>query len=401
MREVCIAGIGMTPFGRFPATSVRDLSAAAVRGALADAAVGPEQVGAVYFANAVQGFLHGQEMIRAQAALRDTGLLGHPMMNVENACASGSTAVNLAWMAVGSGQVDIAVVVGAEKLTHPHKQRSLDAIATAVDLDEIDQLRAALSRSSDEGDSGSLFMDIYADAARRFAERSGATQRDFAAVASKNREHAALNPIAQFREPMSVEDVLSARQVSGPLTLPMCSPIGDGAAAMVLCARHIADAAPAPVVTLAASSLVSGQTSRSDHGAVGRAAAAAYESAAVAPDELDVVEVHDAAAPAELIALEELGIFDPGESLHALSAGVTRLGGRMPVNPSGGLISRGHPIGATGCAQLVELVLQLRGGAGQRQIAGARVALAENVGGHLGPDPAVACVTILKGAGAT
>jgi acetyl-CoA acetyltransferase len=232
-------------------------------------------------------------------------------------------------------------------------------------------------------------------------ERSGASVEDFAEVAVKNHHHGALNPRAQYRDEISVAEVLASREISWPLTLLMCSPIGDGAAAVVVGsdehARRVG-AGTAPVgVRVRASALVSG-TDR-EHGeaaGVERAAQRAYEQAGVGPDELDVVELHDAAAPAELILYEELGFCAPGDGPKLLASGDTALGGRMPVNTSGGLLSKGHPIGATGCGQIVELVDQLRGRAGDRQVEGARVALAQNAGGVLGADFAAMVVTVLS-----
>jgi acetyl-CoA acetyltransferase len=238
-------------------------------------------------------------------------------------------------------------------------------------------------------------MDVYALLARRYSEKSGADERDFAQVAVKNHRHGALNPKAQYREEVTVEEVLASRRISGPLHLLMCSPIGDGAAALVVCSAERAAAAGADAVHVRATAIASG---RDDDGpvAVERAAARAYEQAGVGPEDIDLAEVHDAAAPAELQIYEELGLCGPGEGPALLASGATTLGGRVPVNPSGGLLSKGHPVGATGCAQLVELTEHLRGRAGARQVEGARIGLAENAGGFLGPDQAVASVTILS-----
>src|SRR5579872_7066508 len=387
MREVVIAGAGMTPFGKFLERPLRALAGEAVREALADARIEADAVGMVFFGNATAGLVTGQEMIRGQAALRDTGLLGLPLVNVENACASGSSAVHLAWMAVASGQVEVAVAVGAEKLTHPEKERAFRAIGTAVDLERMEEFADA--RLEGAGESRSLFMDVYARSARHYMERTGATRRDFAAVAVKNHRHGALNPKAQYRDVVTLDDVLTSREISDPLTLLMCSPIGDGAAALVLCTPEHARRVGADAVRVRGSAIA---TSLDGDGpsAPQRAAERAYAQAAVGPEDLDVVEVHDATASAELPVYEEIGLCRPGEGATLLRSGATALGGSIPVNVSGGLLSKGHPVGATGAAQLVELVDQLRGRAGARQVEGARVALAENAGGHLGGGPAVA-----------
>ena len=228
-------------------------------------------------------------------------------------------------------------------------------------------------------------------------ERSGATVEDFARVAVKNHHHGARNPKAQYRDEVTIEEVLASREISWPLTLLMCSPIGDGAAAVVVCSDDYARRAGVAPVRVRASTLVSGtDRARGESAAIERAAQQAYDQAGIGPEDVDVVELHDAAAPAELMAYEELGLCPPGDGPKLLGSGDTTLGGRMPVNTSGGLISKGHPVGATGCGQLVELVDQLRGRAGDRQVDGARVALAENGGGFLGVENAAVVVTILS-----
>jgi acetyl-CoA acetyltransferase len=420
MRDIYVAGAAMTRFGKFPDTTIRALAEEAANGALEDAGVTAADVGMVFFSNAVGGLLTNQEMIRGQVALRYTGLLGVPMVNVENACASASSAFYLACMAVGSGAADVALAVGSEKLTHEDRARSFAAIGTAVDQQQVAELQqwassgsagsplpeqadslpaAASSASSAAGQAGgkrSFFMDIYAANSRAYMNRTGATRQDFAEVAVKSHRHASLNPYAQYRAEVTVEDVLASREIAPPLTLLMCSPIGDGAAALVVCSPEAARRLGARV-RVRACALVSGQ----DHGpgepgAVERASRAAYEQAGVGPGDLDVVELHDAAAPAELMTYEELGLCGAGEGPALLVSGATRLGGRIPVNPSGGLLSKGHPIGATGCAQLVELTDQLRGRCDQRQVAGARLTLAQNGGGFLGSDAAAMVVTVLS-----
>ncbi|AEA23570.1 thiolase family protein [Pseudonocardia benzenivorans] len=407
MTEVDIVGTAMTRFGKFPDSTVRSLAEEAVADALADAGLTAADVGMVFFSNAVAGIITGQEMIRGQVALRHTGLLGVPMVNVENACASASTAFHLAVGAVASGSVDVALAVGAEKMTHEDKARSFAAIGTAVDLLQLDDLKRWTRGGSagsplpeeaeDDGAKRSFFMDVYAANTRAYMRATGATAEDFAEVAVKSHEHAALNPKAQYRSPVTAEEVLAARVVSDPLTLLMCSPIGDGAAAVVVCSAERARRLGVRPVRVRSCELVSGTDRSADEpGAVERAAARAYDRAGVGPQDLDVVELHDAAAPAELITYEELGLCGPGEGAALLRSGETRLGGRRVVNPSGGLLSKGHPIGATGAAQLVELADQLRDRCGQRQVPGARVALAENGGGFLGADAAAMVVTVLS-----
>jgi acetyl-CoA acyltransferase len=414
MRDVHIAGAGMTAFGKFMDHSVRLLAEEATAEALADAGAAPGDVDIAFFANAVGGILTGQEMIRGQVALRHTGVLGVPIVNVENACASASSAFYLAWMAVSSGAAEIALAIGSEKLTHPDKSRSFAAIGTAVDLEQLGAAGEALSHKLlglrgvtgaesplaivDQKTGGkSPFMDIYAAMTRHYMSRSGATALDFARVVVKNQGNGKLNPKAQYGADLTVDEVLASREISPPLTLLMCSAISDGSAALVLCSEEAARRLGAETVKVRSTVLVSGRDRTPEEpGAVERAVRLAYERAGLGPEDLDVVEVHDAAAPAELIVYEELGLCGPAEGPKLLASGDTALGGRVPVNPSGGLLSKGHPIGATGCAQLVELADQLRGRCGARQVEGARVALAENGGGFLGTDPAAVVITVLS-----
>jgi acetyl-CoA acetyltransferase len=389
MRDAVVAGVGMTAFGKHTDTPYTALVTDAVRQALADAGCGAGDVQFVYYANTGAGLVQGQESVRGQHAVRGSGLDGIPLVNVENACASGSTALNQAWLAVASGHADVAVAVGAEKLTHPDKSRSFAVMTSALDQTRLAEIRGELS-----GGSGSVFMDIYARFATWYMDRTDATAQDFARIAVKNHAHGALNPKAQYGGRLTVEEVLSARAISGPLTLPMCAPMSDGAAAAVVTTPAAAARWGASAVRLAATVIGSGLPGTYGQ-LVPATARRAYEMAGVGPADLDVIECHDAASPAELIVTEELGLCPPGDAVKLLRAGDTTLGGRLPVNPSGGLGSRGHPIGATGLAQVVELADQLRGRCGARQVPGARVALAENAGGYIGPDAAVASITLL------
>jgi acetyl-CoA acyltransferase len=389
MREVVIAGVGMTPFGKFLDRNLKSLCEEAVAEAVRDAGVKVSQIQCVFFGNAAAGVVTGQEMIRAQAALRYTGLAGKPMFNIENACASSSSAFHLAQASVASGQYECVLVVGAEKLTHEDKAVSFGAFARGVDLEE--DLGAHVGTGS-----GSVFMDIYAEKTRKWMAKTGATGEDFARVCVKSRLAGSLNPHAQFRKTTTVEEVLASRLISAPLTLPMCSSIGDGAAAMVVCSRDFAKKAGALPVFVKASAVVSAPGVEGAELVATTAARIAYEQASIGPEDVHVVELHDASAPAELIHYENLGLCAADGAVELLRTGATGLGGRISVNPSGGLLSRGHPVGATGAAQLVELTRQLRGQCGPRQRPGAKVALAENNGGQLAGDSAVALVTILS-----
>lgn len=390
MKDVIVAGIGMTRFGKFMDRNLKSLSEEAVAAAFADAGITADEVDQVIFANAAAGVVTGQEMIRGEASLRNTGLDGKPMFNVENACASSSTGFHLGWLMVASGQADCVLVVGSEKLTHEDKAVSFGAFTRAVDLEE------PLPEGYRAG-SGSIFMDLYAAKARKWMAASGATAEDFARVVVKSRHAGHLNAEAQFRAETSLEEVMGSRMISDPLTLFMCSSIGDGAAAILLTSEEMARRLGAPMVRVRASAVVSAKAHGATEPVAVTASRKAYEISGIGPEDLHVVELHDASAPAELIHYENLGLCAAGGgAIELIRSGATAVGGRIPVNPSGGLLSRGHPIGATGAAQIIELTQHLRGAAGARQREGAKVALAENNGGQLAGDSAIAAVTILS-----
>jgi acetyl-CoA acyltransferase len=382
MRNVYVAGIGMTRFAKQLSRSLKDLTAEAVQAAMKDAAVAVEDVGACYFGNAVAGSMTGQEMLAGQFLLRPLGFGGLPVVNVENACASAATAFHLAWQAVATGGQDIVLAVGAEKMTHPDKARSFAAIGGSVDVE---------TAPADLPAGRSFLMDLYAQSALRYMERTGATRADFAEVVVKNHQHGRLNPAAQYGGELTVERVLAMREIVWPFTLAMCSPISDGAAAALLVSdeRRVPGSAVAVLASTLRSAPPDGTTS-----VTSLASAAAYEAAGLGPADLDCIEVHDAAASAELAIYEQLGLAEPGGGAALIRGGTTRLGGSRPVNTSGGLLARGHPIGATGLAQIFEAVTQLRGTAGDRQVPGARVALTQNAGGWHGNDNVASAVHI-------
>lgn len=403
-----VAGVGMTPFGKHLDQGLKALGAAAVEQALADAGIERHQIEAAWVGNAAAGLVTGQECIRGQVILRSIGIGKLPVINVENACASASTALNQAAAMVTAGLYDVVLALGVEKLYHVDKRKSFAAFSGAVDVEAMQEIMQRLqanakqggakSGASGAGENRSMFMDIYAAAARAHMAQYGTTARQFAAVSAKNSFHGSLNPRAQFREAMTVEEVLAAPMIAEPLTRPMCSPIGDGAAAVVLVseskARELGIARPVRVVS---SVLRSGwDHAYGEDGAGEVCAREAYEEAGVGPGELSVVELHDASAPAEIMAYEYLGLCEKGGGGRLIDDGVTRLGGRLPVNTSGGLLRKGHPVGATGIAQIVELTEQLQGRSGKRQVEGARIGLAQNGGGNIGSDVAAMCVTILQ-----
>ncbi|HEY1920427.1 MAG TPA: thiolase family protein [Streptosporangiaceae bacterium] len=384
MRKVYVAGIGMTRFAKQPGRSLKDLTGEAVIAALKDANAAMEDVQCCYFGNAVAGSMTGQEMLAGQFSLRPLGFGAIPMFNVENACASASAAFHLAWQGIAAGLHDVVLAVAAEKMTHPDKARSFAAIGGSVDVETAPRDLPA---------GRSFLMDMYAESALRYMAGSGATREDLAAVVVKNQRHGLLNPAAQYGAELSVAEVLGSREIVWPFTLQMCSPISDGAAAALLVSEDFRPAAAGPGVAVLASTA---STAPADGSAsvTSLAAAAAYEAAGLGPDDLDCVEVHDAAASAELVIYEQLGLAPPGEGPALLRSGQTALGGARPVNTSGGLLARGHPIGATGLAQIVEAVTQLRDGAGRRQVAGAQIALTQNAGGWHGNDNVASVVHI-------
>jgi acetyl-CoA acetyltransferase len=407
--EVFIAGVGMTVFGEHPGKSVRDLAAAAITDALADAECAISSIEGVWFANTGQGALEGQHMIRGQVALRPLGFEGVPIVNVENACASASTALHGAINHLRAGAADIVLAVGAEKMIQTDRARSFALFDAGWDVAAVAESRQRLLElgGMDEAalplpaERRSVFMDVYAAFARQHMRLYGSTDLEFAAVSAKNHGHSVSNPRSQFRRAFTVDEVLASRGIVWPLTLPMCAPISDGAAAAVVCTerglRRLAAASTA--VRVRACVLGSSVNREPDdlQRHLGRITALkAYEAAAAGPEDVCVAEVHDATAIGEVIQVENLGLVPFGEGGAAALRGETALGGRIPVNPSGGLESKGHPIGATGLGQIFELVQQLRGEAGARQVDGARLAIAENGGGLWGVEEAACVVTILS-----
>ena len=408
MSSIYIVGVGMTRFGKFLERSVKDLTAEAVTSALQDADAGISEIEGAWFANAAQSTLEGQGSIPGEIALRNMGIQEIPVTNVENACASASTALDMAatWLEAGRGGV--ALAVGAEKMFHADKAKMFSVFDGGWDVHDVQAatnrllaLGADIEDPDGPEDSGarSVFMDVYAALAKFHMATFGTTQKQIAAVAAKNHVHSQHNPLSQYQAPMTVDEVMGARKISWPLTLPMCSPISDGAAAAILCREeelHRFDKSRA--VKIHATALRSGSDRKPEEFArhvTARAARDAYEIAGLGPDDMNVAEVHDATAFAELQQIENLGFCEFGAGGALTQSGATSLGGTIPVNPSGGLESKGHPVGATGLAQIFELTTQLRGEAGGRQVENARYAIAENGGGFHGIEEAIACVTIL------
>lgn len=409
MSDVYVVGVGMTPFGKFLDKSVKDLTREAVDAALRDAGIERSALQAAFFANASQAAMEGQFMIPGEVALRSMGIAEIPVTNVENACASASTAFHLAYAQVRAGLAEVALAVGAEKMYDRDRAKSFAVFNGAWDVHDVDRIVAGLSRIAEgvkpppgrdaDGGQRSVFMDVYASLAKFHMKTFGLTERQLAAVAAKNHRHSTMNPLSQYRNDVSIEEVLAARMIAWPLTLPMCAPISDGAAAAVLCsADALKRLGRERAVKICATVLATGSDRKPEEPekhVTRRAAMRAYEMAGLGPKDMSVAEVHDASAFAEVVQAENLGFCELGQGGWLAESGETTLGGRIPINPSGGLESKGHPIGATGLGQLYELVVQLRGEAGPRQVSGARFAIAENGGGFHGCEEAVACLTIL------
>ncbi|MDD4858840.1 MAG: thiolase family protein [Dehalococcoidales bacterium] len=389
MREVVILGIGMHPFGKYTEKSLKELGRVAIWEAIHDANVPPKDIQAIYFGNSVGGLLTGQEGIRGQTVMKYSGLDWVPVTNVENACASGTTAFRGAWMEVASGLCDVALAVGAEKLFVNDTAKSIAAIAADSEVE--------LARM------GMQFTSLYALNLKKYMAESGATQKHFAKVVAKNSFNGSMNPMAYHRTPLSVEEVLASREIVWPLTLYMCASMGDGAAAAVLCAKEVADKyikEQHRLVQIEACVLRSGvwldPTKKDLKDPISRTAEEAYNIAGVGPKDIDVIEVHDAMAPAEIKLYEELEICGKGEGPKLIDEGTTAINGRIPVNPSGGLAAKGHPVGATGLAQIAEIAWQLRGECGQRQVKDPQIGLTQNDGGWVDGDSAAHTITILK-----
>jgi acetyl-CoA acyltransferase len=418
MREVYIVSVGMIPFGKYPDSGIKDLTRQVMENLLKDGPVKRDQIQAAWMSNAGWGMQAGQHCIRGQVALGPLGIGEIPVMNVENACAGGSSALHGAWLGVAAGAYDIALAIGAEKTFVPpnatpeQKTQGFNSFLAGTDVEVtvrmIAEMQARAEQTRKEMEArGELkkgegtgqrspFMDIYSSGARAHMEKYGSTQRQLAMIAAKNHYHGSLNPYAQYQMDMSVDEVLNDRLVSHPLTRAMCAPMGDGAAAAILVSKDMLSLFDgiAPV-KIRASILASATQSAERRLPV--PVQRAYDMAGVGPSDIDTAEVHDATAFGELAQTESLGFCDVGEGGRFAESGATRLGGTIPVNPSGGLECRGHPIGASGLAQIAEMVYQLQGRAGKRQVAGARLALTENGGGFVGTGEAAVAIHILEG----
>ena len=364
MSNASIVGVGMTQFGKYPDRSLADIGWPAVKSAIADAGIDPRRIQACYCGSSLGGMMAGQRV------LARIGMGGIPITNIENACSSSSNALHQAVMSVRAGKYDAVLVLGVEKLTK---------FGGGV---------LPLEKEDWEVRMGMAMPALYAMRATRYMHDFGLTREQLARVSVKNRANGALNPIAQMQKPVTEAEVLGSRPIADPFTLLQCCPTGDGAAALVVCSDKVARELGRTPIKVIASDLVSGiyQPGFRDMTIPEitlRGAKEAYEEAGIGPEDINMAEVHDAFTIAELIYYEAFGFCGRGEAGELLDSGATQINGRIAVNPSGGLLSKGHPIGATGAAQVVEAVQQLRGEAGPRQVPDAKIALTHATGGGI------------------
>ena len=364
MKGVSVIGVGMIPFGKYPDTNIADLGWPAVKAAIKDANIEPNRIEAVYSGTARGGAMVGQRIMGR------IGLAGIPIVNVENACSSSSGALAQAVIAIGSGAYDVALVIGVEKLTKFG--------GGTLPLDEDDwEVRLGLSMPA-----------LYAMRAQRYMHDYGVSADRIACISVKNRKNGTLNPDAQMRKEVTIAEVLGSRMIADPFTLLQCCPTGDGAAAILLASDKVARQFRSDPISVRGSHLTSGKFMAGFRDMTSpeitvRGAKEIFEESGLGPEDIDVAEVHDAFSIAELLYYEAFGFCPRGEGALLLESGATKIGGRIPINPSGGLLAKGHPVGATGAAQVVEIVRQLRGEAGPRQVDSAKVGLTHATGGGI------------------
>lgn len=414
MRDVYIIAAGMTRFGKHMDLTEKDLVAEAFTRTMGDV---PElkdsDIQSVFFSNMAWGFFNMQHSIKGQVALRPLGIEGIPITNVENACACASTALHCAWKDVACGMYECSLAIGMEKLYSQDKAKTFMVFNAGLDVANMgshlktlrgmmDGMELDIPVNEDDGGAGqsrSAFMDAYAAGLRWHMAKYGTTQHQLAVIAAKNHFNSSMNPNAQFQTPMSVDEVLAAKSVIWPLTVPMCAPVGDGAAAAIVCSgdflKKLKAARPVKILASVLGSGTNRPHDRMDLDIGVRLSRQAYDIAGIGPEDLDMAEVHDATAYGEVHQCESLGFCPIGEGGPFAESGATALGGKLPINTSGGLMSRGHPVGASGLGMIHELVTQLRHEAGPRQVDGCRIALGENGGGNMAFEEAAMTIHIL------
>jgi acetyl-CoA acetyltransferase len=410
MNDIFVIGTGMIRFNKYPDGTVRGMARDAVNLVLKDAGLEKGDIQAAYVSNTFWGMFAGQHSIRGEVMLWDLGMDRIPIVNCENACAGASTALYLGYTAIKAGMFDVVLALGSEKITHENKAMSLGAYATCMDVENFAAHLKMFEEVSKQftvkipedqsapGEGRSVFMDAYAMGARWHMSKFGSTQRQLALICSKNHLHGSLNPLAQYQTTMSMEEVLADKPVAYPLTRAMCAPVGDGAAAAILCSeKYLKRLKEKRPVRIRASVLGSGMHRDLDGPDIGeRLSKQAYDMAGLGPKDINLAELHDATSYGELHQVEAMGFCKLGEGGIFAESGATTLGGSLPINTSGGLECRGHPIGASGLAQIHEVVTQLRGEAGKRQVEGACIGLTENGGGNLGVEEASMTIHIFE-----
>lgn len=380
MRDVAIIGVGSTVMGKFPESLPYELGAEAARAAIQDAGISPGDLQFAYCANLYGG------MVIGQAVMGEIGITDIELTNIENACTGGATAVRKAWWDIASGLYDIGIAVGVESITTSPMAGKLITPA----------------KGDITGELGMNMVARFALSQRRYMDMFNISLEQIAQVSVKNHRNGCMNPYSQYRKELTIEEIVNSRPICEPITLLQCCPSTDGAAAAILVPLDLAGKYTSQPVTIAASVLKSGDYAfrwedMTFSDMTSKCANSAYEMAGLGPEDVDVCELHDAFAMNELQHYVELGFCKRGEEVRLLEDGVTELGGKLPVNTSGGLLSKGHPVSASGVAQIAELVWQLRGQAGERQVAGAKVALAHVIGGEVtGLESGAVAVHILK-----
>jgi acetyl-CoA C-acetyltransferase len=373
MRSVSVIGIGSTPYGVLEGQTLKALAVEASNQAIADAGIDRKEIDAFYVGNFISGLLLGQETIAPQLG----DLLGLrkdiAATTVEGACCSGGIALRHGYFLIATGQTDIVLVTGVEKMTHASTAKNTEGLASAMDHD------------TSEGKSGLTFAGFFALIAHRHMHEFGTTAEHLGHVSVKNRKNGVNNPRARFRSEVSLEKVTAERLISDPLRLYDCCPIADGSSALVLCATDMAKNFTDQPIEIIGSAQTTGYNSLYntpsatflDASAI--AGKQAYEMAGLKPKDIDVVELHDCFTIAEIVDSEDLGLLPKGQGGFAVAEGLTQVGGKIPINPSGGLLSKGHPVGSTGVGQAYEIVRQLRGDH-ENQVEGAEIGLTHNLG---------------------
>lgn len=424
MGDVYVIGSYSTQFKRWPEKSIKDLTRMAYLGVLQDAGIEPPDIEFLWFSNT--GWGHevppaggdpgrpGQMNVRGQSAfgpLVKEKLFpgGVPCINVEGACASGSLAFHGAWKDILSGQTSVSLALGAEKTFFPnHLELVIKSFIDGTDVEELPNLSKQLGEVCREcgkewstAANHTIFMDMYAMLGAWHMWKWGTTREQIAQVASKNHWHGSQNPLAQYQFEVPVAKILADYEVSWPLTRSMCAPLGDGAAAALLCSEDYLQKLPRAIreraVKVLASAVAGGRCRGMMEAGVSEIAARkAYRIAGIGPDQVDLAEVHDATAVGEILQTEAMGFCAIGQGGRYAESGHTRCDGKRPMNTSGGLESKGHPIGATGLSQINEIVTQLRGEAGKRQVRKADIGLIENGGGMISVEEFCCAVTLLQ-----